>query len=94
MLCGCRQLQGVYIGITGGGVAPFETKEDQVSAQKKPVQNAAQFAEATGIDQYKFRRYLRSQGTRVGRGKVHKLPSDANSAEAKSLVEAFKASQE
>jgi hypothetical protein len=94
LLCGCRQLQGVYIGITGGGAAPSESKEDLVSAPKKPVQNAAQFAEATGLDQYKFRRWLRSQGTRVGRGKVHRLPADAASTEAKALVEAFNASQE
>lgn len=63
------------------------------NATPKPL-TAAAFAEAKGIDQYAFRRFLRSQGTRVGKGRHHKLPADIDGKAATELVAAFTAAQE
>lgn len=55
--------------------------------------NAAHFSRENGLDQYAFRRWLRAQGTRVGRGKIHRLPAELDSPEAQATVSAFKESK-
>lgn len=59
-----------------------------MSPNAKPL-TAAAFAEAMEIDQYAFRRFLRSNGTRVGKGRQHKLPANLKSPEATALKAAF-----
>lgn len=64
-----------------------------INAADRKAITAASFAKETGVDQYAFRRYLRSTDVRVGRGKLHTLPTDTTGPEAQAIVAAFKASK-
>lgn len=75
-------------GITQGLVWQYLDKAGATT--KGRGMNAAEFARGAGVDQYSFRRWLRSNGVRVGKGNEHDLPKPS-SPEGRDLIERYKA---
>lgn len=92
-----QQAAASAAGITQGRVWQYlhgeqsHAESDPTARTNEQSVNARRFAAIADIDEYAFRRWLRSTGVRAGQGNEHQLP-EPSSREGRRLLNRYKTS--